>query len=230
MYKYMDVAYAYIDGNFYKTDCKELDIRFYKKKSTLKNLKYFNNLEVLSLSFASEEVLLENIGELKQLKKLSIRNSCISDWSFINSLPNIEELYILQTNIDFSCFENTNIKKISVLSCEVYNIEKINIFCQLDEICLFNIDSVDLQSFSTLKNIKSLYLGKINEIKNIQTLSALTSVEKLTIYGSNVNINNIMLYNLPNLKYLIVSEDMINNEEKNILREKGINVKIYTEK
>lgn len=221
--------YTIINGKIYETNLKRIEIDFNKSKIGLNNLKYLNKLEALTIYSASKENKLNDILQLEALEEVNINYSEIHDMTFINSLTNLRELYFLASYIDFSNISNSNLKKIDITSCELVGIENLSEFQNLEEIHMYNIDVVDIHSISTVKNIKSLYLGKIGEIRNIEKLSALETIERLAIYDSNFDMDYTILCDMPNLKYVGLSKNTINNEEKNILQEKGIYVKIYTE-
>lgn len=228
--------YVYINGQIYSVHCQEIKLDIcYSKHLNLERLKYFDNLEEISISFLSQEDM-KKIGEiLKGNDKIKIINIYICgavDCSFLNYLPNLEKIHVLETEVDFSnVVENTSLENLEIINCNVKSIENLNLFYNLNSISISICQEVDMLNFTNLKYLKTMKLITIGAIKNIEELSSLKELESLTIRNiPNFNIEYDILDQMLNLKRIEVYESMISDDDKELLNKKGVSVEIIPDK
>lgn len=224
--------YVYINGKIYSVHCQEIELySHYSKRPYLENLKRFDDLEEISISFFSQEDM-NKIGDiLKGNDKIKIINIYICDavdCSFLNYLPNLEKIHILETEVDFSnIVENASLEKLEIINCNVNGIENLNLFYNLNSISISVCQEVDILNFTNLKYLKTMKLITIGTIKNIEELSLLKELESLTIINvPNFNIEYDIFDSMLNLKSVKVSEHIISDDDKNLLNRKGVSVEI----
>lgn len=227
--------YVYINGQIYNVNCQEIKLDIcYSKHLNLERLKYFDNLEEISISFFSQEDM-NKIGEiLKGNDKIKIINIYICDavdCSFLNYLPNLEKIHILETEVDFSnIIENTSLETLEIINCNVNGIENLNLFYNLNNIYISVCQEVDMLNFTDLKYLKTMKFITIGTIKNIEELSSLKELESLTIINvPNFNIEYDIFDSMLNLKSVKVSEHIISDDDKELLNKKGVSVEIKSD-
>lgn len=224
--------YVYINGQIYSVHCQEIKLDIcYSKHLNLERLKYFDNLEEISVSFFSRKDM-DKIGDiLKGNDKIKIINIYICDavdCSFLNYLPNLEKIHILETEADFSdIVENASLETLEIINCNVNGIENLNLFYNLNNIHISVCQEVDMLNFTDLKHLKTMEFITVGAIKNTEKLSSLKELESLTIINvPNLNIEYDIFDSMLNLKNVKLSEHIISDNDKELLNKKGVSVEI----
>ncbi len=228
--------YRYINGRVYSTDSVKLELdSHYSNRQSLQNLKYFDSLEELSVSFFSETEM-EKIGavlkEINQIKRLNIYMCDVDDWSFLNYLNDLEQIHILETEVDLTDIsENASLEKLDIINCNIIGIENLKLFYNLKNVYISVVREVDILNFTDLKHLTTLKLTTIDTIKNIDKLSLLKGLENFTVRNiSDLGIEYKIFESMLNLNTIEVSENIISDDCKELLNKKGINVTIIADK
>ena len=141
-----------------------------------------NNLE--DITFEKCEFENKNYITKLNLKSLSFYNCKISDYSFVNSLTNLEELSIVNGNIDMDVINTlTNLVYLEISNSNIKGIIKS------DKIKELHIDYTDIENFDFLNNINSL--------------------ERLSIDIKQYNSNKELFDNLSKKSVLVLNENMV---------------------
>jgi len=151
----------------------------------------------------------KQLEEYENLKEILIKNIEIDDISPLNHLSRLEKVTIFYSKVDFSNYNNKNLKEMNIISSYVVNDD-------LSKLANSNIEVLDLEgsyitSIYTLKNVVSLKELSLDSITNLRSLEPITY--------------------LPNLKILNFSgsEDLINEKVFNYIKDNNIVGKNYDE-
>lgn len=208
------------------------------KIKTLRGLKSFTRLEVLSLQMNNlHSSTMGHLKHLKNLKKLDLSSVNLKDTSYLGYLTNLEmlfiggsdrlyevrgrleglkSLYYLDTsycrinNIGNIC-ANENIRSLKLEGTKIKKITHLDRFPNLESL---NIDCTHVKKIEGLENSKDLKKLFIStwRIKRIEGLENLSKLEVL-----DLNLNEILkiegLENLTNLKWLSLNENQITKVE-----------------
>lgn len=204
--------FSFIDNN----NIKELELCNMNLKS-LKGISKLPNLETLIIEDCDIDMYLDEIYDLKNLKKLVINfsNKIPSDFSKLKNLESLEICFSLDiSDLDFLKDLN-NLKSLSLASLynlkDIYainnlkNLKTLNFYCS--EIDL--LSDLDLESFDNLESISSNYEG---DFKCLEYLNRLKNLNNLDLIGYFPNTDNmpkdfktIDLCDFKNLKTLDIS-------------------------
>lgn len=143
-----------------------------KSSVSLKILKDLKNLEVLFTSISKD---IEVIGELKELKFLSLREIKTKNLDFLQSLKNLNELWL------------------SLGSYE--NIDGIQFIENLNKLSIHQIRGIDNEIMNnTLSKCSSITAIELQNLKNLSSLKFVEKLIKLNYLRLDTN-NNIETYN-----------------------------------
>lgn len=177
------------------TNLKELSLtKEVKSKVSLKIIKDLHNLETL---FTSVSKNVESVGELKNLKFLSLREIKNKSLDFTSNLANLEELWIsLGSYEDFNGLTKT-LRKLSVHQVKGINDNTMTKMLET----LNDIQAMELQNLKHIETIdflsrqQRLSFLKIEGLKNLKTLQAvekLGSLETIVMYDNKVTDKSIL--------------------------------------
>ena len=139
-----------------------------KELSDIKLLKKFNNLQFLDITSISHPNK-ETPGWMSFLSKTGI----------IDIKKRFE--------LDISPIEKLlNIKRLSLQSCEIYNLEPLKHLNNLEILLLYKSPVKNIKSLSYLTNIRVLSLDYL-EIKSLEPIKGLTNIRHLYINGTLVS-------------------------------------------
>ena len=225
--------YVYIDGQTYLAHCHKIELNgHYSKCRNLENLKNFDQLDEISVSYFSQKdmdklasIFKEN-NKFEKLKTLNIRLCGAADLSFLNYLPNLEKVHILETEIDLcNITKNENLKALEIINCNIICPKSLNLFDNLENIYISINREVDISNFSNLQNLKTMELTTIDTIANIEKLSSLKALESITIRNvNNLDIEYSVFDPMLNLKRIEVTENIISDDVMRSLDNKGVSV------
>ncbi|MBX9783225.1 MAG: hypothetical protein K2X48_08025 [Chitinophagaceae bacterium] len=210
-------------SNFYIQD----GFQFFRKTSKVSDI--LGDRLVIENDKLSKTVDYINRNSIKTITVNPIV-STVDDLSFLEQIPCVEGLYLLQDNLDITAINNlgdlrvlhlnkldssidfTNLKKLEVLGCtfnkELKNIEHCKLLFWL---WLDNFKLHDLTCLSGLTSLKYLNLYKTS-IMNLNGIALLENLNNLTIDGASklvslegLGYSNQSLYSLDisNAKHLI---------------------------
>ncbi|MCR5141074.1 MAG: hypothetical protein K6C68_00880 [Ruminococcus sp.] len=184
-------------------------------------IKYCSNLEVLCISgFHAENI------DTKYIVNENVKQVAFSfysnDWSHLKECTNLEKISIIPSD-----FSDTN--DISGLS----KLEELFIDTDTDLI-VRNIEKSENLRKIVLNSKKTIDLGGLSELKNIENLSisgelinfnAIRSVSVLELHSCD-NIDWEHLKNIDGLEKVIITGRQVNEETINDLKDKGITVEL----
>jgi protein phosphatase 1 regulatory subunit 7 len=195
------------------------------KDLNLQHLRKFKRLKSLRIAGHSKNI--DAIGELPQLKHLSLNSIKKIPLDFINKLKKLKTLNLLLGSRDnLNEIEENQIENLDIVWIRGFNdLSRISKFPKLktlkieDEIQLSKIhfDRV----FPQLTDLKII---NCKELKSITGLKNLPRLNSLVVYQTKVDFDKFMLQDLPkHLKYLgfHTTRSKIDKEIKAILESKG---------
>lgn len=149
--------------------------------STVRDLRWFKNLEYLDLSWRNLADL-SGIEELSRLRVLSLRDNNITDLSCITGL--------------------TNLTRLDVARNSIYDYSPISALPQLEELCIGDngAEYTDLSFLSGLTRLTSLYAPWCG-VSDISVLENMPDLEYLQLFHNNVS-DVSPLRDLKKLSYL----------------------------
>ena len=163
------------------------------------------NLEELDIQLRYNLII--DISNLQNLKKLNVcfDNIIING---IEKLTNIEIIGIFDfKEKDFKRFKDLiNLKKITVKTASIKNLEGIENLQKLDEILLANCRSLrDISQLTNLSSIKKVFFNSCTKIKDFDILAEIPSIEEITFVDCK-EIKSIKFFDkLPNLKKFVLT-------------------------
>ncbi len=143
----------------------------------------------------SREVSNKCLDDINHITEMTVCFMDGNDYSFINNMPNLKKLVILDTNFDPALTENIDFSRFDNLDITIYTDRDIVDFNELRYGFLKNIKSidnlllgnptstisVDSKFLESLKNVHNLSMG-INEITNYD-YTDLTHLDSLKLFG-----------------------------------------------
>ena len=205
-----ELSITFKDKNLYNMIVKALGNKVLTKTDstytitiTKNNLESVTNIELnVGEGNSSIEVInLEGIEKFKNLKKLEIESTKITDISVLSSLTNLEELYIYgsyqikdysrstsKRNIkDLTTISKlTNLKKLALSGYNISTISSLSTLTKLTELDLMDNRIKDIAPISKLANLQTLHLD-FNEISDISILSKLSNLKDLSLGGNKID-------------------------------------------
>lgn len=151
-------------------------------------------LEDLSLSLCNEDINLEPLAKLKQLKSLFMEYvKC--DISFITELTNLKDIVISRSTIsNLSIFRNlVGLKLLHIRYSGDTDLKYIENLTQLEELYICGGHIRNMQALEGMEHLKKLYLYENTDIyKNqskaeLEFLSGLKELNRLTIVNMNID-------------------------------------------
>ncbi len=213
---------------------RKLEISIWDEKTVdltpLTNLQELQELGISVKGIWDAKTDMSQLGELKQLKKLSI-SECSSDLSFIHEMKNLQELTIWNSSIDNLSFLKgltelrylrlkyvsdsdlaylegmTKMNEISIQGCHMRNFECLgdmkyltSVYLSDTEINKDEVHDIDLNVFAEADSLSSLFLEGMR-ITEAEPISRLPELEEIIFSATGVK-DIESLENLKNLKTL----------------------------
>ena len=171
----------------------------------------FNDFDELNDKLDIEELMINN----RNINEINI--------SIINKLTNLKSLFLINCDVENLELLECNIEKLYIDSCDIENLPIINNY-KLKELFLENMDTIDLEDYSLIRNIESLSFTN-TKIKNAEKLIFMDKIINLDLFNSGINDLSIFI-NMDTLKTLVIDEKTaINNKDiVEILINNGVNV------
>lgn len=174
----------------------------------ISGMKSLTNLVINNL-INNNEIIIDEIAKLTNLKTLSIRVPWTSNIDWIRNLKNLESLYLSSDDNIESIGKLKKLKNLYLAYSCNEDISFIGNLSELESLYLCNNTMRDITSITKLSNLKSLYLES-DSVDNIELLNNMTSLEELELCEIEVmDIKNIL--NLTNLKSLTINSDSVIN-------------------
>jgi hypothetical protein len=151
-----------------------------KSTVSLKILKDLKNLEVLFTSISKD---IEIIGELQQLKFLSLREIKTENVNFLKTLKNLNELWI-----SLGSYENIhgiqfieNLNKLSIHQIRGIDNENLNnVISKCQSLTAIELQNLkNLNSLDFVEKLQSLNYLRLDTIKNIETYNPILKSKSL---------------------------------------------------
>jgi hypothetical protein len=175
--------------------------------SSVKELGEFYFPKLIECSFSNNDKIVDIsfLRNSKHLKKLNSYITSIENYSFLESLKDLEDLRISsRKNINDIKFDN--LKKLKSLEINVDNFD-LNIISKNTELTKLNISKANIIDINPLKNL--INLENIDLSKNpIEDLSPLLSI-------NNIKYLSLGTFNYPN--FSIVLKEKISPDVRNLL-------------
>ena len=204
----------------YLVEFDSLDIDFSDDFRKFKNLENFVHWECVK---KIEKLRIENYHFPSDDEKKDFL--VIKDIACLNELSKLEELvFDDESNLGdrikvdyFSSKQLSNIKKLEIHG--LWDLSFLQNFINLTDLTLYLPDDSDKviknADLSSLKNLKTLKLGNLEEQTNLEMINTLINVEELTLHSYYMEdfINLKPILELKNLKSLKINREVIFKEE-----------------
>ena len=204
----------------YLVDFDSLDMDFSDDFRKFKNLENFVHWECVK---KIEKLRIENYHFPSDDEKKDFL--VIKDIACLNELSKLEELvFDDESNLGghvkvdyFSSKQLSNIKKLKIHG--LWDLSFLQNFINLTDLTLYLPDDSDKviknADLTSLKNLKTLKLGNLEEQTNLEMINTLTNVEELTLHSYYMEdfINLKPILELKNLKSLKIDREVIFKEE-----------------
>lgn len=125
----------------------------------------------------------KEVSKYENLKEIHITDTNIDDISVLNHLSRLEKITIFYSKVDFSKFNNPNVKEVNIIRSYIVNDD-------LSKLASSNIKKLDLEgsyitSIYSLKNVISLEELSLDSISNLRSLDPITYLPNLKILNFN---------------------------------------------
>ena len=167
------------------------------------------NLKNLIISSLSLQNSFKVLTKCKKLESLDLRNSKITDYSFLQELIELKNLYLSNNQIsDYSAFEKLiGLQSLYLSNCQISDIRFLEKLIGLQSLSLSSNQISNVRSLEKLIELRSLDLRN-NKISDIRFLEKIIGLR--TLYLSNNQITDIrFLEKLTGLHSLDLSENQI---------------------
>jgi uncharacterized protein with FMN-binding domain len=178
----------------------------------LEDLKWMSNIKKLAISGWTLSDL-NPVSSLEYLMELELEWDDINDIGALSGLENLEKLYLNYNDIS-NISVLSGLGNLKALALDSNNINDISVLSDLDNLETLSMDSNNISDISVLSD-----LGKMKELSlgwtNISDISALSGLSNLTwLYLSGNAISDIsVLSGLSNLETLYLDNNNISNIE-----------------
>ena len=178
--------------------------------------------QLTSLNLDNNQLTLEDqksqeiLKSMDNLKILSLKNNKIKDISAINSLKNLNELYLTGQNNQINLKEIEDIiSNLRELTVSTESLKTI-INCDINKITTLNLDNsslTELPNLSTFNKLSVLNLNSNPNINNFENVSQITSLQSLALGNNNLHGRMIDFSKLSNLITLNLSNNTLWSED-----------------
>lgn len=180
---------------------------------------------------------MRNLKRLRWLKKLYMNFTHVTDINFLNNM-NYMEVIIIRTLPDYIIEDwspLTNCKKLEVFGGYNLNMTDLSVFKELTNLKELYIETfgglrlanenltlTDISDVQHLVNLEKFgIVGK--EITNISALRHCSKLISLELFGTIAKDYSV-LFELPNLEFLMIDKGVLTESEIKALEEKGVTV------
>lgn len=194
-----DLQSLYVEGN--ALDYSDLEV-----------IGTLTNLEHLSIPDYNGEADITPLGQLLELKTLSLSMANVTGIEPLSNLTKLKELDLSGIPAtDFSALSSlSNLEKLNLEATEIVDLSPLTNLVQLKFLYLICDNISDLTPLEPLINLEVLDLSGCTYIDDIQALSGITSLRNLNL--SSVSISDVKpLSALSNLEQLDLSDTMVTN-------------------
>lgn len=181
------------------TGLKRLAIDGNSLIGSLEPLKSLKNLELLNISYIKAKDITPILG-IKTLKYLYLQGSTTADVSVLQQMPNLEDLYLDNTNLEGGYDFLGKMSNLKHLNLSQNNLSEINFITALPKLEGLDIKENQITDISPILEAeaqKELAVSRMkylkidhNEIQNIEGLSALKELKRLMLTGNPINLYN----------------------------------------
>lgn len=185
--------------------------------TSLVGLEHATNITRLNVS-SNKISNLEPIKDLVKLTSIFIDGNEITDLLMLSNLVNLEAIWAKGNEISsLEGIENcTKLVNLNMEETNITNIDVVSNFPNLETLSLNYIktDSIDLQPVSNCTKLKYLYLLDIVNVKNLEVISCLKSLENLYVQGYQIKESELaLLPNIPNLAMISIGKGGLTSVE-----------------
>ncbi|HCX65905.1 MAG TPA: hypothetical protein DHN33_11935, partial [Eubacteriaceae bacterium] len=143
--------------------------------------------------------------DLLGITSLDFANEKITDYSFLDEIPNLEEVFFIDSYPyeDLSILKNlTKLKRITIMEAPLKDISDIETLKELEYAAFYKTNIQDPSKIQTLENLKSLEISYNEILLDFSFLREMSSVETLRLQKSYANKDLSVLRNLTKLSRL----------------------------
>lgn len=146
------------------------------------------DLNQLSVTGKKNDIDLQELVEFHNLETLGLRNFEINEKDVLN-ICNVKNLILINCVINVHQKINSNIKYLRMIRCD--NVEHNILNEKLEMLELEDIDTLDIDELIKYSNLKELKIDCCKNIANLNNLSKLVSLERLSINEAEMDAINI---------------------------------------
>ncbi len=146
------------------------------------------DLNQLSVTGKKNDIDLQELVEFHNLETLGLRNFEINEKDVLN-ICNVKNLILINCAINVHQKINSNIKYLRMIRCD--NVEHNILNEKLEMLELEDIDTLDIDELIKYSNLKELKIDRCKNIANLNNLSKLVSLERLSINEAEMDAINI---------------------------------------
>lgn len=195
------------DTNMWGEDCiteMRFNVGGYTTQKGITDVSQLHHLERLYLSIDNDMADLTPLGNLGELKYLSLTTGCNPDLSFIEDLDQLEELYICAgEEVDLSPLGSlTGLKQLTMGNQDISDLSFLKELDQLEEVVIIKATSglEDLSCFQDMAHLKRLCISYVDDV-DLEYLCKCENLEDIYIVGGNIR-NPEGLANMEHLRDL----------------------------
>lgn len=179
------------------------------------------DLNQLSVTGKKNDIDLQELVEFHNLETLGLRNFEINEKDVLN-ICNVKNLILINCAINVHQKINSNIKYLRMIRCD--NVEHNILNEKLEMLELEDIDTLDIDELIKYSNLKELKIDRCKSIANLNNLSKLVSLERLSI--NEVEMDAINIDKMVKLKKINLDGVKMKNKENFIEYVKQKNIEI----
>ncbi len=176
-----------------------------------RHLYHLKNLRHLLRLGLAVNTSLRNLGDIRQLKSLSLHAPRIQTIRPISGLKNLEELFILANNIESLAPLSglVNLKSLSIVADYVSDLYPISYLTNLRSLSIQANSAGDIGFLRKLSQLQRLLIHS-HIMRSIEPISSLHQLTSLSIHGNRIE-DFEYLRELTNLKTLFISSMSLDN-------------------
>jgi len=176
-------------------------------------LEDLKTLKRLSLDFYDDRY--HKLSMPKNIESLFLSHSLINDSKFLSQFPNLIEIGLLESTINFDQISGLKkLKKLRLAHQNIKKIENLTTLTNLEAIDLYGNRISRIDGLDSLKKLKKLNLS-FNMIERIENLENLENLEKL-------NLASNLIKKMENLDFLLTLRKL-NLSNNKIQKLEGLN-------
>ncbi|MBO2577640.1 leucine-rich repeat domain-containing protein [Shewanella algae] len=183
-------------------------ISYVINSSSFNGINKIKSLKFLSIDLSSLNI---NVGSLKNLEKLRLKNPGYKNIATVHNLDKLRELSIdgMKDSIFKGLALPKNLEKISIYDVKKGSLPKISNLPKLTDLSFLHIEDNILKNMANLPNLKELF-GSDVDLPTLDGIDKLPSLVKVNLTNNGtVDISSVA--SLPNLEGLFVRENDLDN-------------------